>query len=92
MQQAIAQSHGMEAKYTLSVQETSISGATPNTQQPSLMALLQAGHFTLPIFHSITLDAHDHRFCQLRAFPTLDEIEAVQHLLQARMPSDNRLH
>ena len=85
IQQQIQQEHGIKARYTLSVQEALLPAADRQhltKPSPALMVLLRGKHFSLPIFHLICTDHLQHRVCQLRAFPDMAEIEAVQHLLQ----------
>ena len=86
IQQQIANEHGLSASYTFCVQEALLPGAdAQGPQRPALMVLIGARNFTLPIFHLIEVLPNGARQCHLRAFPDLQEIEAVQHMLQARM-------
>ncbi|MBS7348875.1 MAG: hypothetical protein KIG95_01680 [Comamonas sp.] len=82
-QQHIAQAYGFNARYTLSCQEATLPQAD-GSQQPVLMVLLHGQGFALPVFHTIE-EHHPGRRCQLRPFPELAEIQAVQDLLQQRL-------
>ena len=92
IQQQIAREHGFQAHYTLCVQEAMLSQSHGSAASPVLMVLLHGKGLTLPIFHGIeTLrDGHSRR-CQLRNFPEIKEIEAVQQMLQVRMQQHNSL-
>lgn len=93
IQQQIAQEHGFTACYTLLVQETLLPAEVPEAApRPALMVLLNGKGMTLPIFHWIETLPGGQRRCHLRAFPELQEIEAVQHMLQARMQQNTTLH
>lgn len=93
IQQQIAQEHGFAASYTLLVQEVRLPAEVPQTgPRPALMVLLNGKGMTLPIFHLIDTPSDGSRRCHLRAFPELQEIQAVQHMLQARMQQNSTLH
>lgn len=93
IQQQIAQEHGFEASYTLLVQETLLPAEVPEAApRPALMVLFNGKSVTLPIFHLIETLPDGSRRCHLRAFPELQEIEAVQRMLQARMQQNATLH
>ncbi|MGN1056107.1 MAG: hypothetical protein ACI4QS_05275 [Comamonas sp.] len=92
IQQQIAREHGIQATYTFSMQEAWLPCADAAQPRPALMVLLNGRSFTLPIFHQITVGADGQRQCQLRPFPEMEEIEAVQHMLQARMQHNSTVH
>ena len=93
IQQQIAQEHGFQACYTFSVQETLLPpSAADMPPRPALMVLLNGKAMTLPIFHLIEPLEGGARQCHLRAFPEIEEIDAVQHMLQARMQHNSTLH
>lgn len=93
VQQQIAHEYGVQPTYTVSVQETVLPHAdNQSSPRPALMVLLCGSNFTLPIFHLIEVRSKGLRRCQLRAFPEMPEIEAVQHLLQVRSQHTNLLH
>ncbi len=87
-QQHIAQAYGFNARYTLSCQEAALPQAD-GSQQAVLMVLLHGQGFALPVFHAIEEQAEGRR-CELRPFPGLDEIQAVQDLLQQRMQQESQ--
>lgn len=93
IQKQIEREHGIQATYTFCVQETMLPGTDANaTPRPAMMVLLNGKGFTLPIFHLLQVQADGSRVPHLRAFPEMEEIEAVQQMLQARMQHNNTLH
>jgi hypothetical protein len=93
VQRSIDREHGIQATYTVSVQETTLPNADSYTQaRPALLVLINGKNFTLPIFHLIEVLGPRQRRCQLRSFPDMQEIEAVQHMLQTRPQSGSTLH
>ena len=82
IQKQIEREHGIQATYTFCVQEAMLPGTDANAAlRPALMVLLNGKGFTLPIFHLIEVHADGSRTSHLRAFPEMQEIEAVQQML-----------
>lgn len=93
VQRSIDREHGIQATYTVSVQETTLPNADNQRHaRPALLVLIHGRHFALPIFHLIEVLGPGQRRCQLRSFPDLQEIEAAQHLLHTRPSNPNILH
>lgn len=93
VQRSIDREHGIQATYTVSVQETTLPNADSRPQaRPALLVLINGKNFTLPIFHLIENLGPRSRRCQLRSFPDMQEIEAVQHMLQTGLQHSHTLH
>ena len=93
IQKQIEHEHGIQATYTFCVQEAFLPGTDADpTPRPAMMVLLNGKGFTLPIFHLIEVKSDGSRISHLRAFPEMQEIEAVQQMLQARMQHSSTLH
>lgn len=80
--------------FTLLVQETLLppdapvygaaQASQPSTMHtPALLALLHGHGWSLPVLHRIHTSAAGHRHCPLRPFPSLQEIQSLQPLLQS---------
>lgn len=93
VQRQIDREHGIQARYTLCVQETVLPHADSQAQpRPALLVLMRGPHFALPIFHLIETTGTQQRRCHLRPFPDMQEIEAAQALLQVRPFCSSTLH